>query len=120
MILDFAEKRLDGADFRGRGHGVGTDIGLNLREAPDDLGEGRPAAGTARRPGPPDGEARPPAPRTMEEIEKEAILRTLDEAGGNRTEAARRLGIGLRTLQRKLKEYKAQGDAQDRANLAPG
>jgi len=49
----------------------------------------------------------PPAgtPRTMDEIEKEAILRALEETGGNRTRAAEILGIGLRTLQRKLKEY---------------
>ena len=45
--------------------------------------------------------------RTMEEIEKEAILRALEESGGNRTKAAERLGIGLRTLQRKLKEYQS-------------
>jgi len=49
--------------------------------------------------------------RTMEEIEKEAILRTLQETGGNRTRAAEILGIGLRTLQRKLRDYEqAQGD----------
>ncbi len=51
----------------------------------------------------------PPLPvgpaRTMEEIEKEAILRTLQETGGNRTRAAEILGIGLRTLQRKLRDY---------------
>ncbi len=41
----------------------------------------------------------------MEEIEKEAILRTLQQTGGNRTRAADLLGIGLRTLQRKLREY---------------
>jgi DNA-binding NtrC family response regulator len=43
--------------------------------------------------------------RSMEEIEKEAILRTLKETDGNRTRAAEILGIGLRTLQRKLKDY---------------
>jgi DNA-binding NtrC family response regulator len=45
------------------------------------------------------------AVRTMEQIEKEAILKTLQETGGNRTKAAEVLGIGLRTLQRKLKDY---------------
>ena len=51
------------------------------------------------------------APRTMDAIEKEAILRTLQETGGNRTRAAEILGIGLRTLQRKLREYgQAVGD----------
>ncbi len=44
-------------------------------------------------------------PRPMEEIEKEAILRTLEYTGGHRARAAQLLGIGLRTLQRKLKEY---------------
>ncbi len=41
----------------------------------------------------------------LSELEKEAIIRTLELTGGNRTEAARMLGIGRRTLQYKLKEY---------------
>jgi len=45
------------------------------------------------------------APRPMAEIEKEAILKTLQYTGGHRARAAQLLGIGLRTLQRKLKEY---------------
>ncbi len=48
-------------------------------------------------------------PRTMEEIERRAILGTLERTGGHRAEAAKLLEIGLRTLQRKLKEYKDQG-----------
>lgn len=43
--------------------------------------------------------------RTMEEIEKTAILSALKATNGNRTKAAKDLGIGLRTLQRKLKDY---------------
>jgi len=43
--------------------------------------------------------------RTMGEIEKSAILNALNTTQGNRTKAAKALGIGLRTLQRKLKEY---------------
>ena len=42
----------------------------------------------------------------MAEIEKEAILISLQASGGNRRKAAERLDIGLRTLQRKLKEYR--------------
>ena len=42
---------------------------------------------------------------TMDEIERRAILQALEKTGGNRTQAAVLLGIGLRTLQRKLKEY---------------
>ena len=34
---------------------------------------------------------------------------TLERTHGRRAEAARILGIGLRTLQRKLKDYRAQG-----------
>jgi DNA-binding NtrC family response regulator len=47
--------------------------------------------------------------RTMDEIERQAILETLERTHGRRAEAARLLGIGLRTLQRKLKDYRAQG-----------
>ena len=42
---------------------------------------------------------------SIEEIEQEAILKTLELTGGNRTEAAKLLGISRRTLQYKLKEY---------------
>ncbi len=48
-------------------------------------------------------------PRTMAEIERQAILDTLERTGGKRAEAARILQIGLRTLQRKLKEYREDG-----------
>ncbi len=45
------------------------------------------------------------AGRSLKEVEKEMILRTLAETGGNRTHAANILGISRRTLQLKLKEY---------------
>ncbi|HYO16603.1 MAG TPA: sigma-54 dependent transcriptional regulator [Thermoanaerobaculia bacterium] len=48
-------------------------------------------------------------PRTMADIERQAILETLERTGGHRARAADILGIGLRTLQRKLKEYKQDG-----------
>jgi DNA-binding NtrC family response regulator len=41
----------------------------------------------------------------MADIEREAILRTVAFTRGHRARAAELLGIGLRTLQRKLKEY---------------
>jgi DNA-binding NtrC family response regulator len=50
--------------------------------------------------------------RTMAEIERQAILETLERTGGKRAEAAKLLGIGLRTLQRKLREYREQGQFQ--------
>ena len=42
---------------------------------------------------------------TMEEIEKEAISKTLAETGNNKKRTAEMLGIGLRTLYRKLESY---------------
>ena len=42
---------------------------------------------------------------TMEEIEKEAIRKTLAETGNNKKRTAEILGIGLRTLYRKLESY---------------
>ena len=43
--------------------------------------------------------------RTLKDVEKEMIIRTLEETGGNRTHAAKILGISRRTLQLKLKDY---------------
>ncbi len=42
---------------------------------------------------------------TLAELEKRMILKILDETGGNKSEAARRLGITRRTLKLKLKKY---------------
>jgi DNA-binding NtrC family response regulator len=52
-------------------------------------------------------------PRTMAEIERQAILETLERTNGHRAKAADLLDIGLRTLQRKLKDYKEQGYYED-------
>jgi DNA-binding NtrC family response regulator len=46
-----------------------------------------------------------PHPPTLEEIERQHILRVLAETGGNRERAAAVLGISARTLYRKLREY---------------
>ncbi len=43
--------------------------------------------------------------KTLEEVERDLIAVTLEAVGGNRREAARRLGMGERTLYRKIKEY---------------
>lgn len=43
--------------------------------------------------------------RPLSEVEREAIIQTLEMTGQNRTEAAKLLGISRRTLQYKLKEY---------------
>jgi DNA-binding NtrC family response regulator len=41
----------------------------------------------------------------MEEMERELIRKALARNNGNRKETARKLGIGERTLYRKLKKY---------------
>ncbi|HYG08591.1 MAG TPA: sigma-54 dependent transcriptional regulator [Pyrinomonadaceae bacterium] len=43
--------------------------------------------------------------RTLEELERQHIIRVLEETGGNRERAAIVLGISARTLYRKLREY---------------
>jgi two-component system response regulator HydG len=43
--------------------------------------------------------------RSLEEIEKEAILATLEATKGNKSETARRLGITRKTLHNKLNKY---------------
>jgi two-component system response regulator HydG len=42
---------------------------------------------------------------SLREVEKELILKTLEQTGGNRTRAAEILGVTRQTLQKKLKEY---------------
>lgn len=44
-------------------------------------------------------------PSSLEEAEKMVILKTLDEVDGNKSEAARRLGITRKTLLSKLNKY---------------
>ena len=41
----------------------------------------------------------------LDELEKQAIADTLSKTKGNREKAAKILGIGERTLYRKIKEY---------------
>lgn len=47
--------------------------------------------------------------RTVDSVEQELILDTLNHCLGNRTHAANILGISIRTLRNKLKQYSEQG-----------
>lgn len=47
---------------------------------------------------------------SLEEMERRLIRITLQETAGNRTQAAEMLGISLRTLRNKLREYRADGE----------
>jgi DNA-binding NtrC family response regulator len=49
-----------------------------------------------------------PTGLTMEELEKLAISKALEACKGNRTHAAQRLNISVRTLQRKLRQYELE------------
>jgi len=51
-------------------------------------------------------------PRTLRELEREAILAALAACKGNRRGAAERLGIGLRTLYTRLREYGISSDQE--------
>jgi transcriptional regulator with PAS, ATPase and Fis domain len=67
-----------------------------------------------------------PAGLTLRDLEQQYILQTLDGVGGNRTQAARLLGISLRCLQYKLKAYRhaealtrPDGSAGEPSRIAP-
>lgn len=79
------------------GHlGLATPIQLHSSPPTDP----QPTAVPAARPGPaPDGHF-----PTLAELEKQHILAALDYCKGNRTQAARLLGISIRTLRNKLHE----------------
>jgi len=47
--------------------------------------------------------------RPLAELEKRAIIRALDRCEGNRTHAAKLLGISLRTLRNKINRYREDG-----------
>jgi len=78
-------------------------LGAPLRQVP------QPVYGpTAVEPTPVDPIAQSPAEleaQSLKELERQAIEQTLRQVNGNRRRAAKQLGIGVRTLYRKLDEY---------------
>ncbi len=54
-----------------------------------------------------DKDFRPHPGRLLKDMERDLIYRTLKETDGNKTKAAKALGISIRTLRNKLKEYSA-------------
>ena len=46
---------------------------------------------------------------SLRDVERDLILETLTHTHGNRTEAARLLGVSVRTLRNKIVEYSAEG-----------
>ena len=74
----------------------GNTLGIN--DVPVEIRQATPGDGAA-------GDAGSLAGLSLEQIEKQAIRNTLRLTAGNREQAAKMLGIGERTLYRKLKEY---------------
>jgi two-component system response regulator HydG len=72
-------------------------------------------------------EQAPPAPRdetietplmTLQDAERELILRTLEACQGNQSWTARRLGISRQTLINRLKQYRAREGEQDTVGVS--
>ena len=74
------------------------------------VGQGEGVRAVDQSPSLPDEEIIGRVGMTMAEIEQVAIQKTLTETGGNKTEAAKILDIGVRTLHRKLDAYRQEAD----------
>jgi DNA-binding NtrC family response regulator len=57
----------------------------------------------------PASEMAPPVGVKVADVERELVLRTLAGCNGNRTHAARALGISVRTLRNRIRLYSAHG-----------
>jgi len=86
----------------------GEDVGAEAIRAPDGAPVGkRDATGDAIEAA--QAAARNLVGRTVAEVEQDLILETLTHCLGNRTHAAHILGISIRTLRNKLKQYSDDG-----------
>lgn len=88
---------------------VGAEIGTEALRTPegDALGTAPDAAMRAAQTA--EAVTRGLVGRTVADVERDLILDTLDHCLGNRTHAARILGISIRTLRNKLNEYTDAG-----------
>mgnify|MGYP001382762733 FL=1 len=85
----------------------GSEIDTDVILTPEGLSPGSSAADRAAERA--DLATRALVGRTVSDVEQNLILDTLDHCLGNRTHAARILGISIRTLRNKLNEYEAAG-----------
>jgi two-component system, NtrC family, response regulator HydG len=95
-------------------------LGEGGRVAPDDLPDEVKGFGGPQRAEAPASDGSAPLAaatsaggvRSLDAVEKEAILAALEVNDGNQTQTAAQLGIGSATLYRKLKSYRAIGIAK--------
>jgi DNA-binding NtrC family response regulator len=81
---------------------------ITPRDLPVEVRGAAPAALSAPAPlGPGSGRVSPDL--SVKEAERQLVLRALNDCQGNRTEAARKLGMSRRTLHRKLHLYHLEG-----------
>jgi DNA-binding NtrC family response regulator len=86
---------------------------IGLRDLPETVREIEPLTPA------PTGPAGDPPPKfSIKEAERQLIIRALDECNGNRTRAARKLGMSRRTLHRKLHTYHLEDHGRGRADEA--
>jgi len=104
------ENTMHRAVLLGRGTELGPDAILltGQRTAPAETLASASATDAARAAVAPAGAA-PLVGRTVAAVERDLILETLSHCLGNRTHAANILGISIRTLRNKLKQYSTEG-----------
>ncbi|MEQ9143572.1 MAG: sigma-54 dependent transcriptional regulator [Parvibaculaceae bacterium] len=92
---------------------VGSEIDIDAIRLPDgsrlDTSPAAPAGVAAQAAATADAVSRGYVGQTVAEVEQDLILSTLDHCFGNRTHAANILGISIRTLRNKLKQYADDG-----------
>jgi len=98
QLLNVVQHAVVTAAGEASANGAAGVVEVDARHLPEEIraGEGRTGEG---------GGGGSLAGTSLEQIEKRAIRETLRLTGGNREQAARLLGIGERTLYRKLKEF---------------
>jgi two-component system response regulator HydG len=91
--------------------------GPRLRAGDLPIGRSRAGAGAPARAG---DSAPSGLPLSLDAYERSALERALREAGGNATDAARRLGIGRSTFYRKLGKHGLRFQAESAGLVEPG
>ena len=92
------ENAIEGALVRTPGQVIGSE------QLPEEITGQPPATPSQKRDSIPEDSSLPSG-ESLEKIEKQYILAELNRLDGNKTQAAKSLGIGLKTLYRKLESY---------------